>query len=139
MVKYKEVEDMANINAEELLNKGMDKAQELIGDPAAVDDLLVRLENTMQDIPVAGSVLAEVPLMISMVKGYVQKTYTDVSPKVILTMVSAFIYLVKKQDLIPDKIPVIGKLDDIAVLTLALKFVQPELETFKAWRDGEKA
>jgi len=130
---------MANFNAEELLNNGMSKAQELISNPDAIDDLLQQLENTLQDIPVAGSVLAEVPLMVSMVKGYVQKTYTEVSPKVILTMVSAFIYLVKKQDLISDKIPIVGKLDDIAVLTLALKFVQPELEAFRTWRDSQKA
>ena len=45
----------------------------------------------------------------------------------------------KAQDLISDKIPIVGKLDDIAVLTFALKFVQPELETFKTWSDNQTA
>ena len=126
---------MADFNPEDLLNNGMSKAKELMEDPSAIDDLLKNLEASLADVPVAGSVLAEIPLMISMVKGYVQKTYTNVSPKVIITMVSAFIYLVKKNDLIPDSVPFVGKLDDIAVLTLALKLVQPELEAFKQWRD----
>ncbi|MBQ9614341.1 MAG: DUF1232 domain-containing protein [Lachnospiraceae bacterium] len=130
---------MSDFNAQEILENGMNKAEELLQDPSAMDDLLVKMENSVSDIPVAGSVLAQIPLMISMVKGYIQKTYTEVSPKVILTMVSAFIYIVKRNDLIPDKIPVIGKLDDIAVITLALKFVEPELEAFKTWRDGQKA
>ena len=128
---------MSDFNAQEILENGMNKAEELLQDPSAMDDLLVKMENSVSDIPVAGSVLAQIPLMISMVKGYIQKTYTEVSPKVILTMVSAFIYIVKRNDLIPDRIPVIGKLDDIAVITLALKFVEPELEAFKTWRDGD--
>ena len=132
-------EKMSDFNAQEILENGMNKAEELLQDPSAMDDLLVKMENSVSDIPVAGSVLAQIPLMISMVKGYIQKTYTEVSPKVILTMVSAFIYIVKRNDLIPDRIPVIGKLDDIAVITLALKFVEPELEAFKTWRDGQKA
>ena len=130
---------MSDFNAQEILENGMNKAEELLQDPTAMDDLLVKMENSVSDIPVAGSVLAQIPLMISMVKGYIQKTYTEVSPKVILTMVSAFIYIVKRNDLIPDRIPVIGKLDDIAVITLALKFVEPELEAFKTWREGQKA
>ena len=45
-------------------------------------------------------------------------------------------YLVKKKDIIPDNIPILGLVDDLAVLGVALKFCDPELKAFKAWRDG---
>ena len=57
-------------------------------------------------------------------------------PKVLATIVAAFLYLVKGKDLIPDKIPIVGMADDLAVLGLALKFVEPELNAYRAWRDG---
>ena len=73
-----------------------------------------------------------------MVKSYITKEYSDVSPKVIATMVAAFLYLVKKKDIIPDNIPVLGMADDLAVLGLALKLSEPELAAFKDFRDGKQ-
>jgi uncharacterized membrane protein YkvA (DUF1232 family) len=76
--------------------------------------------------------------MISMVKSYITKEYTQVSPKVIATLVAGFIYVVKKKDLISDNIPVIGMTDDLGVLALALKFCEPELMAYKEFRDGRQ-
>ncbi len=122
--------------AKAILDGGMAKAQEMMKDPSKIDDLLKQLEVKLKDIPYAGSTLARVPLTISLVKAYITKQYTVVSPKVIATLVSAFIYLVANKDLIPDHVPVVGHLDDIAVLAIALKFVDPELQAFEAFRDG---
>ncbi|MBO4365579.1 MAG: DUF1232 domain-containing protein, partial [Eggerthellaceae bacterium] len=79
--------------------------------------------------------LENIPLMASMVKSYVTREYTEVSPKVIITLVSALIYVVKGKDLIPDAIPVIGVADDVAVIALAMKINEPELKEYAAWRD----
>ena len=122
--------------AKAILDGGMAKAEEMMKDPSKIDDLLKQLEVKLKDIPYAGSTLARVPLTISLVKAYITKQYTVVSPKVIATLVSAFIYLVANKDLIPDNVPVVGHLDDIAVLALALKFVDPELKAYEAYRDG---
>ena len=75
--------------------------------------------------------------MISMVKAWIKKEYTEVSPKVIACLVGAMIYLIKKKDLIRDTIPVIGIADDLAVLGLALKLSEPELKAYAEWRDGK--
>ncbi len=118
------------------LEKGVAQAQELMQDPSKIDALLVQLEEKMKEVPVAGTTLASVPTMISMVKSYITKEYTEVSPKVIASMVGAFLYLLTGKDLINDKTPLIGHIDDIAVFALALNLVQPELEAYKAWRDA---
>ena len=124
--------------AKALLETGIAEAQELIKEPSKVDELLIQMENKLQEVPAIGETLSDLPLMISMVKGYITKEYTEVSPKVIATMVGAFLYLVKKKDIIPDNIPIIGIADDLGVLGLALKMCEPELAAFKAFRDEKR-
>ena len=123
--------------AQELLDKGVEEAQEVIQNPSKVDEILLQLEEKLKEVPAIGSTLADLPLMISMVKAWIQKDYTEVSPKVIACLVGAVIYLLKKKDLISDSIPIVGIVDDIAVLGLALKLSEPELKAYAEWRDGK--
>ena len=129
--------DFSIEKAKSLLDSGIAEAQELIKEPSKIDDILMQLEKKLQDVPAIGQTLSDLPVMISMVKGYITKEYSDVSPKVIATLVGAFIYLVKKKDIISDDIPVIGIADDLAVLGLALKLSEPELNAYKAFREGK--
>ena len=120
-----------------VLENGKQKAESIIGDPSQIDALLGQLQDKLKDLPgEAAKQFANVPLMASMVKSYVSKEYTEVSPKVIIALVSAFLYLVKSKDLIPDYIPVIGLADDLAVVAIALAICQPELEAYSQWRDS---
>ena len=122
--------------AKAAVENGMSEAKELIANPEKANDLLASLETKLKDVPLAGELLADGPLTVSMVKSYITGEYRKVSPKVVLTLVSAFLYLVKKKDLIPDRIPVLGLVDDLAVLGFAIRFCSPELREFAAWRDG---
>ena len=120
--------------AQERLNKGIAEAQEIVQNPSKVDELLVQLEEKLKAVPAIGETLADVPVMIAMVKAWIRKEYTVVSPKVIACLVGAIIYLLKKRDLIPDSIPLIGIADDLGVMGLALKMSEPELKAFAEWR-----
>ncbi len=121
----------------EVIENGKGQAQDLLNHPEKVDELLIKMEEELKEVPIGGQVLANIPLMISMVKSYISKEYTDVSAKVIITMISAFLYVVKRKDLIRDNIPFIGFLDDIAVLGVALTFVDPELKAYAEWRKNK--
>ena len=123
--------------ARELLDKGVEEAEEVIQNPSKVDEILLQLEAKLKEVPAIGSTLADLPLMISMVKAWIKKEYTEVSRKVIACLVGAIIYLLKKKDLISDSIPIVGIVDDIAVLGLALKLSEPELKAYAEWRDGK--
>ncbi len=120
--------------AQVLLNRGISEAQEVITNPSRVDDLLMQLEAKLKSVPAIGETLADLPLMIAMIKAWIRKEYTVVSPKVIACLVGAILYLLKKKDLISDYIPVIGIADDLAVMGLALKLSEPELKAFSEWR-----
>ena len=121
----------------EILNKATTEAKDFINNPSRLDQLLVNLENTLQKVPVIGDSVSELPTMIAMVKSWIKKEYA-VSGKVLATMVGAFLYVVKDKDLISDNIPIVGRADDIAVVGLALKFVEPEVKAYKAWREGRR-
>ena len=117
-----------------LLESSTAQAESLLNDPSKVDAVLIQLEAKLKEVPAIGETLSDLPLMIAMVKGYVTKEYSQVSPKVIALLLGSFIYLVKRNDLISDKIPVLGIADDLAVLGLALKLSENELNEFSEWR-----
>ncbi len=141
MANYEEENEMGfdlnNVKA--MVESGMSEAQDMLRDPIKIDNLLISLEEALKQIPVAGETLADIPLLVSLVKSYLTKEYTEVSPKVIITVISAFIYIVKKKDLIPDNILLAGQIDDLAVLKFALTFVKPELDAYAEWRAARRA
>lgn len=120
--------------AKEVLAGFTGQAEELLKNPAKVEELLQQLEQKAKEIPTIGEYVAKLPLMISMIRGYIRKEYTEVSPKVIVTMLAAVIYLLLGKDLIPDKTPILGYADDLAVFVAAFALVGPELDAYAKWR-----
>ena len=61
-----------------------------------------------------------------------------VSLEVIIAVVSAILYLIWVLDVIPDFIPLIGYLDDTAVILATARICAIELEDFRKWKDTNK-
>jgi len=114
------------------------KAEELLKDKDKMEHFLERLENKLSQIPMAGKYLSDVPVLISLVRAYVDKTYEEIPIGSIIAIIGALIYVLNPFDIIPDIIPVVGILDDAAVVALALKFVHGDVMDYKAWRDANK-
>ena len=121
--------------AKEVLSSFSAQAEEMMKEDSKLEEILKGTEERLKDIPKVGESLSRLPLMLSLIRSYIAKEYTNVSPKVVVSMVSALIYLLKGRDLIPDKTPLIGYADDIAVTGLALKLVDKELDDYAAWRE----
>ena len=121
----------------DILNGFTAEATGFIKDPSRLDSLLTEAEEKLRAIPRIGETVSGLPVVIQMVKSWIKKEY-EVQPKVLVTVVAALLYLLKAKDLISDKIPVIGMTDDIAVLGLALKLIEPDLNAYRAWRDQGK-
>lgn len=124
--------------AKAMINESIGEAQEMLQNPSKIKDLLGQMEEKVNEVPGVADILRDVKLMVSMIRDYVTREYTEVSPKVIASMVSAVLYFVKKKDLIADNVPILGRLDDIAVLVGALKLCGPELEAYAAWKEGKR-
>ena len=125
--------------AREAIEGGVAQAQELLNDPAKIDELLAQLQEQVKNLPdTFKGAAANVPLMAQMVKSYITKEYANVSPKVGASLVAAFIYLVKAKDLIPDNVPILGIADDLAVATAVMKMCEPELKDYAEWREANQ-
>ena len=95
---------------------------------------LQRAEQVMQNIPFIGDKLSMLPVMISFLKSYIKNEYREAPVTVPVSIVAALLYLISPKDIVPDKIPVLGIVDDIAVIYLAWKYVADDLELYQDWR-----
>lgn len=124
--------------AKGIIDENVQKAQVFMDNPEQINDLLEQLQEKLKGLPdTVSNAFNNVPVMANMVKCYVTREYTEVSPKVIVSLVATFVYLVKKNDIIPDDIPVIGFADDVAVATVAMAINEPELNAFAAWQQAQ--
>lgn len=55
--------------------------------------------------------------------------------KTALLLIFAFLYLISPVDIIPDVFPLIGLVDDVAVLVFSLNFIRGDLENYRAWKN----
>ena len=73
--------------------------------------------------------------MISLVRSYIKKEYTDIPIGTIIAVISAVAYIVSPIDVIPDVIPGVGYLDDAAVVVACLALVGADVTEYVKWRD----
>lgn len=120
--------------AQTTLESGYVQAEEMLKDEDKMERFLQRLEKKLKVIPLAGEKLADVPIMVSLIRSYVKKEYTDVPIGTIIAILSALIYFVSPIDIVPDSIPVLGYFDDAAVVAACWKLVDSDVEEYIKWR-----
>lgn len=124
--------------AKETLGKGMEEASETLNDKEKIKKLIEDLEKKLGNTKLKDMIEA-IPLLISCLKSYIKKEYTEIPLGSMIAIVSALIYWVTPVDLIPDIIPGIGQIDDAAVVLACLAMVSSDLEDYKKWLDAKEA
>jgi len=76
-------------------------------------------------------------LLIAVVKDYWSGAYRRIPYGVIASIVFTLIYVLNPFDLIPDFLPLIGQIDDVAVMGACLILVEQDLHTYKAWKQSQ--
>ena len=130
-------ENLSEDQVKEALESGYAQSEALLNDKDELDDFLYRLEQKINDMPFVGKKFSMIPVMISLVKNYVQGKYTTVPYGTILAVLSALIYFLSPIDIIPDFIPLAGYFDDMAVMGLCMKMVNTDIESYDEWRRSE--
>jgi uncharacterized membrane protein YkvA (DUF1232 family) len=105
------------------------------GDPKRLRKLVEDAVGKLNTIPRGpfGETWPYLLAMVRVVRDYQRGDYRDMSRPKLLIIIAAIIYFVSPFDVIPDWIPVLGHIDDAFVVSLALKSVRTELDTFMAW------
>jgi len=114
------------------------KAKRLVQDPAAVVQAA-----TSADVKARGArgplarVWDDTQTAIRLVKAWGRRDYRGVERSTIVLIVGALLYFVSPIDAIVDAIPVLGLVDDAAVLAWVLRQTRAELEAFREW-EGQR-
>jgi uncharacterized membrane protein YkvA (DUF1232 family) len=82
--------------------------------------------------------LDDAQILFSLLRDYANGTYREVPFNVVAAIGGALIYVLSPIDLIPDFIPIIGYLDDAAVVAFCLNLIEKDLITYKIWK-GNRA
>jgi uncharacterized membrane protein YkvA (DUF1232 family) len=102
-----------------------------------VEFLLENEENIEKKLAGANSLSKYIEItkiMLGMIKDMKRGTYTSIPWFVIATIVMALLYILNPLDLVPDFIPGVGYIDDIAVLTLGLTWIETDIHTYLDWK-----
>jgi uncharacterized membrane protein YkvA (DUF1232 family) len=110
-------------------------AEDYAGDPKRLRKLVEDAVGKINIIPRGpfGETWPYLLAMIRVIRDYQRAEYRDLSAAKLLIIIAAIIYFVSPFDVIPDWIPVLGHIDDAFVVSLALKSVRSDLDTFMAW------
>ena len=128
------------IEHEEKINKQLKRKEKLakilIASEQKMDEFLQKLEEELKTLP-QGEKLANIPILVSMVKDYIKKEYTAFPINTLVSIVALLLYWITPNDIIPDKIPVWGKVDDTIALNFVLRGVGKDIEDYKKWKNNE--
>ena len=83
--------------------------------------------------------IGKIPVIIRMMKSASKKNVYKPHFKDVIVPALVLVYLISPIDLIPDWIPGIGILDDLALLTFAIPLLVKEAEKFIAWEISSKS
>ena len=108
----------------------------LIASEQKMDEFLLKLEEELKTLP-QGEKIANILVFVSMIKSYIKKEYTAFPMNTIVSIVALLLQWVSPVDIIPDKLPILGKADDIYALTIVLRGVEKDVVAYKAWKNGE--
>lgn len=84
-----------------------------------------------------GQIRADLPVLLRLVRAWIGGDYRRIPLKAIVLVLAAALYFVNPLDLIPDFLPIIGYLDDAAVIGYVLRTLHDEVERFRDWETDE--
>ncbi|MGB2869002.1 MAG: YkvA family protein [Bacteroidota bacterium] len=109
-------------------------AAELVKNPGKVLDELVRAdEKAEQQGNKITKFKEDLKVLVRLVRSWAKGEYKDVPAFSIILAIAAIVYFVSPVDAIPDWIPVLGYLDDAAVVGFVIYSIKSDLDEFHEW------
>ncbi len=81
-----------------------------------------------------GKFVDDFKLLIAVVKDYRRGKYRKIPFWTIAAIVGALLYVLNPLDLIPDFLPLVGQIDDAAVVAACLLMIRQDLHKYKKWK-----
>jgi uncharacterized membrane protein YkvA (DUF1232 family) len=75
-------------------------------------------------------------LLLALVRDYYRGAYRKVPYWAITAVVFALLYILNPLDLLPDILPLLGFVDDAAVMGLCLGMIEHQLHEYRVWKES---
>ncbi|HEY5902518.1 MAG TPA: DUF1232 domain-containing protein [Anaerolineales bacterium] len=76
-------------------------------------------------------------LMLGIIKDYWARRYRQVPYGIIAAVVFVLIYVINPFDIVPDFLPIIGEIDDAAIVGASLLAVERDLFKYRDWKQAQ--
>ena len=83
--------------------------------------------------------IADGQLLIGMIGDYWARRYRQVPIGVVGAVVFTLLYVFNPLDLMPDVLPIVGQIDDAALVAACLMLVEHDLRAYQAWKTARDA
>jgi len=120
-----------------LFGTAVERAAERIGERQIpkVLDRRDRVKRELRAIPERmQKVTNQATLVLELIDDYRDGSYREVPWHALAAAGAALLYSVSPGDVVPDVIPFLGQIDDAFVLTLAMRFIQGDLERYARFK-----
>ena len=125
-------------DGEKAFNSTKKQAESTLKDKTKTLHILDDARKKMGELPMIGDAFKDIPTLCDIVRDYVKGNYKEVPVGSIIAALAALIYFVSPIDAIPDFIPVVGYLDDVTVIAVALQFIHSDLEEYRKWKEAQE-
>ena len=98
-----------------------------------VDDAFIKMRKHSDAIR---EIAADLQIILRLIKAWLAGGYKDISTKSIVILIGAILYFLNPFDAIPDAIPVLGYVDDVAVVGWIVKTLKDEIVKFRLWESA---
>ena len=119
------------------LDKNKIKAEKLLKNKEKTEKVLEKAKwlcNMLAKIPFFGKIFDGISTMCDLISDYNKGIYKNIPLATIVTILAAILYMVCPVDLLPDALPLIGVLDDAAILYGVSMAAKNDIEAYNKWK-----
>ncbi|MDB5263767.1 MAG: hypothetical protein JWQ14_3050 [Adhaeribacter sp.] len=138
-----QAKDGKNIADSGVFKKILGQAEAYLKKPLRVKELLNDAYKKASDNKDVGTIAHDVwdnlQTLFRLIKAAATGEYTGIPTSTIIGGIAVLLYFLTPIDFVPDFIPVIGLLDDVALLAWYMTSIKGEMEKFVVWEKGNQA
>jgi uncharacterized membrane protein YkvA (DUF1232 family) len=126
--------------SERQFEKGLVRAGAQAVSDKDIDKVVARSEEIKKKFRPGGPLqrfIVDGQLLLGMVKDYWAKRYRRVPLGVIGAAVFTLLYVFNPLDMIPDVLPLVGQIDDAALVAACLMLIEHDLRSYEAWKAAQ--
>src|SRR5690606_3329176 len=86
-----------------------------------------------------GTIRNDLPVLLRLARAWARGEYRALPSRSLVHLVGALLYFLAPVDAVPDFLPLVGYLDDAAVIAYVLRAIRKDVQRFEEWEASEES